>query len=90
MKNFSNEIKQELLDKLKNLTETVSDSLSDFSNGRPVFVSAETQQLRMSTCRNCEDFNSATTQCRRCGCFMSAKTKLRQGSCPIGKWGKEL
>jgi len=90
MKNFSNEIKQELLDKLKNLTETVSDSLTDFSKGKAVFVSPETQQMRMSICRSCPDFNASTTQCRRCGCFMSAKTKLRQGSCPIQKWDRDL
>jgi hypothetical protein len=89
MKNFSNEIKQELIDKLKGLSDTVSGSLSDFSKGKPVFVSEETQHMRMSICRGCPDFNAGTSQCRRCGCFMSAKTKLRQGSCPIGKWGRE-
>lgn len=90
MKNFSEEIKQELLDKLKNLSETVADSLSDISKGKSTFVSQDTQQMRMSLCRACPDYNSGTTQCRRCGCFMSAKTKLRHGSCPIGKWGRDL
>ena len=83
-----NDIKNELMNKLKGLSETVTDSFGELSKGKSVFVESAVQEARMATCRSCEDFNAKTTQCRRCGCFMSAKTRLKAGSCPIGKWGK--
>jgi hypothetical protein len=89
MMSNSKEIKNELMNRLKNLSETVVDSFGEMSKGGSVFVESTVQQSRMSTCLSCEDFNSKTTQCRRCGCFMSAKTRLKAGSCPIGKWGRE-
>ena len=87
MKN-QNDIKNELMDKLKGLSENITDSIGELSKGKTIFVESKVQEARMSTCRSCEDFNAKTTQCRRCGCFMSAKTRLKSGSCPIGKWGK--
>lgn len=83
-----NDIKNELMQKLKGLSETVTDSFGEIAKGNNIFVESAMQEARMSTCRSCEDFNAKTTQCRRCGCFMSAKTRLKSGSCPIGKWGK--
>lgn len=88
--NRSEEIKNELLQRLKSLSETVTSSYGDLSRGKSVFVSESVSSQRMSICKSCEDFNNKTSQCRRCGCFMSAKTKLKHGSCPIGKWGKDL
>jgi hypothetical protein len=88
--NHSEEIKNELLQRLKSLSETVTDSFNDLSKGKGVFVSENVSSARMSICHSCDDFNTKTTQCRKCGCFMSAKTRLKQGSCPIGKWGKDL
>jgi hypothetical protein len=83
-----NDIKNELMNKLKGLSENITDSFGEIAKGKTVFVESAVQEARMATCRSCEDFNSKTTQCRRCGCFMSAKTRLKAGSCPIGKWGK--
>ena len=83
-----NDIKNELMQKLKGLSETVTNSFGEIAKGNSVFVESATQEARMSTCRSCEDFNSKTTQCKKCGCFMSAKTRLKAGSCPVGKWGK--
>lgn len=83
-----NNITNELLQRLKNLSETVTDSFGEIAKGNSVFVESATQQSRIDICKSCEYFNSKTTQCRHCGCFMSAKTKLKSGSCPIGKWGK--
>ncbi len=88
--NRSEEIKNELFQKLKSLSETVTNSYGEIAKGQSVFVPETTSSTRMSICQSCDDFNSKTTQCRRCGCFMSAKTRLKHGSCPIGKWGKEL
>jgi ribosomal protein L40E len=88
--NHSEEIKNELLQRLKSLSETVTDSFNDFSKGKGVFVTESTATARMSLCESCDAFNSKTTQCRKCGCFMSAKTKLKHGSCPVGKWGKDV
>lgn len=84
----SNKIKNELLQRLKNLSETVTDSFGEMAKGNNIFAEQQIQQTRMSTCQSCEHFNVKTTQCRHCGCFMSAKTKLKTASCPIGKWGK--
>jgi hypothetical protein len=83
-----NEIKNELLERLKNLSETVTDSFGELAKGNNIFVEQQIQQTRMSTCQSCEDFNAKTTQCKKCGCFMSAKTRLKTASCPVGKWGK--
>jgi len=86
----SKDIKDEVMNRLKNLSETITDSFGQISKGNSVFVESAIQEARMSTCRSCEDFNSKTTQCKKCGCFMSAKTRLKAGSCPVGKWGKVL
>lgn len=85
----SNEIKNELLQKLKTLSDTVTDSFGELAKGKSVFVNSSIQNDRMSICNNCEYFNSKTTQCRQCGCFMSAKARLKTSSCPAGKWGRE-
>ena len=52
-------------------------------------VSKEIHEKRMSICKSCEHFISATTQCKKCGCFMNLKTKLPHADCPINKWGQE-
>lgn len=85
-----NDIKNELLNKLKSLSDTVTDSFGEIAKGNGIFVSSATQQSRMQICDSCEDFNSKTTQCRKCGCFMSAKTRLKTASCPVGKWSRSL
>jgi|TARA_B100000035_G_C21024566_1_gene565601 hypothetical protein len=82
-------IKNELLRKMKDMSNTIADSYSDFSHGKPVFCDASIVQARMAYCNACEHYNNQTTQCGKCGCFMSAKARLKQGSCPIGKWGKD-
>lgn len=83
-------IKNELLERLKNLSDNITDSYGELSKGKSIFVEADVQQTRLKLCQACDDFNKTTMQCRRCGCFMSAKTRLKSGSCPIGKWGKLL
>jgi ribosomal protein L40E len=89
-KEIREKMRKDILEKLKGLSENITDSVGELSKGRSAFVSSETINKRLSICRSCEEFNSSTTQCRRCGCFMSAKTKLKHASCPIEKWAKEL
>ena len=67
------------MQKLKGLSETVTNSFGEIAKGNSVFVESATQEARMSTCRSCEDFNSKTTQCKKCGCFMSAKHDSKLG-----------
>ena len=86
----SEKVKQELLQKLKGLSETVTDSFGQIAKGKPVFVESSTQTNRIAICNSCPEYVKTTTQCRKCGCFMSAKTRLKTASCPIGKWAKEL
>jgi hypothetical protein len=85
----SNEIKNELMGRLKTLSDTVTDSFGELAKGKSIFVSSPIQESRISTCNSCEYFNDKTTQCRQCGCFMSAKTRLKTSSCPVGKWNRE-
>ena len=85
----ANKIKTELLQKMKDMSDTRADSYSDFAHGKPVFCDASVVQSRMAYCNACEHYNASTTQCNQCGCFMSAKARLKHGSCPIGKWGKD-
>lgn len=82
-------IKKEILSKLKGLSETVTDSVGDIAKGKNVFCSTAVVNNRMSTCKSCPEFINTTSQCKKCGCFMSAKTRLKNASCPIGKWGRE-
>lgn len=82
-------VKQEILNKLKGLSETVTDSIGQIAKGKNVFVDGDIQSSRMAICHACPDFYETTSQCKRCGCFMSAKTRLKVASCPIGKWGRE-
>lgn len=82
-------IRQELLQKLKGLSETMTDSIGQISKGKPVFVEQTVQSKRLSICNSCPEFIKSTSQCRKCGCFMSAKTRLKMASCPIGKWDKD-
>jgi hypothetical protein len=85
----SERVKQEVLNKLKGLSETVADSIGQIAKGKNVFVESTVQSSRMAICHSCPDFNATTTQCKRCGCFMSAKTRLKVASCPIAKWGAD-
>lgn len=85
----SDKLKQEILQKLKGLSETMTDSIGQIAKGKSVFVEAVVQSNRMATCNACPDFIKSTSQCKRCGCFMSAKTRLKASSCPIGKWGRD-
>jgi hypothetical protein len=43
---------------------------------------------RLSICKACPEYISATHQCKECGCIMNLKTKLPNAECPLGKWGK--
>lgn len=84
-----NKIKQEITNKLKSLSENVTDSIGQMSKGKPIFCSEEVISARLRTCKSCPEFIGSTSQCRKCGCFMSAKTRLKVASCPIGKWSRD-
>lgn len=86
----SDNLRNEVLQKLKGLSETFTDSLGQIAKGRPVFVEQSIQSKRLAICNSCPEYISSTSQCRRCGCFMSAKTRLKLSTCPIGKWGKDV
>lgn len=43
-------------------------------------------EKRLSICKECPFFVSATSQCKKCGCFMQAKTRMSGAKCPISKW----
>jgi hypothetical protein len=83
-------VKQELLQKLKGLSETMTDSIGQIAKGKPVFVESAVQSSRLAICNACPEFIKSTSQCKKCGCFMSAKTRLKVASCPIGKWDKNV
>ena len=83
-------VKQELLQKLKGLSDTVTDSIGDMAKGRPIFCESTVTNSRLQLCNSCPHFVKSTSQCKKCGCFMSAKTRLKSATCPIGKWGKDI
>lgn len=82
-------VKQEILQKLKGLSETVTDSIGEMAKGKSIFCESAVISNRMQICNSCPHFIKGTSQCKKCGCFMSAKTRLKQAQCPIGKWGKD-
>ena len=88
--NYSDDVKNEILSRLKGMSETITNSFGELSKGKPIFVSELVQQNRLNICKSCNKYNEQTTQCQLCGCFMSAKTKLIHGKCPIDKWNQEL
>lgn len=60
-------------------------------------VDAETADLRMGVCMNCEHRDTDENTCRVCTCFLDLKTKSRVNwrpsksrneitHCPLGKW----
>ena len=66
-----------------------------------LFVSKETREARLDTCRTCEHFVAATQSCgplvteaftdsKLCGCHMPTKTRLKVAKCPLDKWGPTL
>jgi len=89
MSSQSEKIKKEILTKLRSLSENITDSVGQMSQGKPVFCSAEVVNKRLGICKACPEYVAATSQCRKCGCFMSAKTKLKVSSCPINKWSRD-
>lgn len=82
-------VKQELLQKLKGMSETITDSIGEMAKGKNIFCDSSVANKRMQICHSCPHFVQSTSQCAKCGCFMSAKTRLSQSQCPVGKWGKE-
>jgi hypothetical protein len=58
----------------------------DLLNKNIARVEEVLQKERMSICRACPMFISATGQCKKCGCIMELKTKLAHAECPIEKW----
>lgn len=90
MSSHSDRVKQEILQKLKGLSQTVTDSIGDMSKGKPIFCESSVTNNRMQICNSCPFFIQSTSQCKKCGCFMTAKTRLKQSQCPVGKWGKDI
>lgn len=90
MSSHSDRVKQEILQKLKGLSQTVTDSIGDMSKGKPIFCESSVTNNRMQICNSCQFFIQSTSQCKKCGCFMTAKTRLKQSQCPVGKWGKDI
>lgn len=54
-----------------------------------VKVSDEVQEIRMSICRQCDQFYAPLKTCNKCGCYMLAKTYIPSSKCPLNKWGPE-
>jgi hypothetical protein len=70
------------------------------------FVTAETREQRLNTCRSCEHYKSSTGSCgtlvrgetvkkgkktvKLCGCVMRLKSGLKAAECPVGKWHSEM
>lgn len=49
-------------------------------------VETDIAEERLSICKVCPEYISATHQCKKCGCIMNLKTKLPNAECPLGKW----
>jgi hypothetical protein len=56
----------------------------------PVFVDSQTQQYRLSLCRQCPQHYIwlGKIRCKICRCFMGLKTQLSSMECPLGYWGR--
>lgn len=50
-----------------------------------MYVTDDTYQKRMSTCKNCDEF-SDEGRCKMCGCLMLQKNKLKSFGCPLKKF----
>lgn len=52
-------------------------------------VTDQVQEMRMSICRQCDQFYEPLKTCKKCGCYMVAKAYLPSSRCPLNKWGPE-
>lgn len=49
-------------------------------------ASKETQQERLSICRQCNRFDKHRDKCLECGCYLQYKVKITIFKCPLKKW----
>jgi hypothetical protein len=72
--------------KRKNKKEVKEVRPWDLLKGRSEFTKKEVVDERLSICKQCPEFFSATKQCKLCLCIMPAKAILANASCPLHKW----
>lgn len=53
---------------------------------RPLLVSEEVAEQRLTICRGCEHLRDG--QCKVCSCYVGIKTLLASEACPKKKWKK--
>ena len=41
---------------------------------------------RLTTCKNCNNFNNEKWSCKICGCYLDKKAKMNTENCPENKW----
>jgi hypothetical protein len=75
-----------LIDKLKNLKETLVDALETYKSTGKLIAEGSIADQRLKICRECEFFLQNREVCGVCGCNMSFKTRLVAGRCPKQKW----
>ena len=70
----------------KNFGGSVVRNVQSVAAGNSLNLSPDEANKRLSLCKGCEFFNSASERCTKCGCYMAVKTYLRAERCPVGKW----
>jgi len=81
-----------LAEQAKNLAQFSWDlikHLQQNQNHTRLFVSDETYNERIMTCRGCDKYDELENRCRECGCYVPAKAKIILDSCPLNKWKEE-
>jgi hypothetical protein len=69
---------------LTQMARSATRSAMQFAAGGGKVTSAELHQIRLDTCRSCEQLAGA--RCQACSCFVAVKTWLPHENCPLGKW----
>jgi hypothetical protein len=69
---------------LTQMARSATRSAVQFAAGGGKVTSAELHQIRLDTCRSCEQLAGA--RCEACSCFVAVKTWLPHENCPLGKW----
>jgi len=72
--------------KLKNLSESIKNIISDSINGKETIASVELIEKRIKVCNKCPYLSSNRAYCTECGCIISLKTKFKSSKCPKKYW----
>lgn len=72
--------------KLKNLSNSINNIISDGIRGKEILANVELIEKRLETCKECPYLSDNKTYCTECGCIVELKAKFKSSTCPKNYW----